>query len=401
MFIIVPVLLPIIAVVIILASPYWCITQGTYDERNENKKKLGIFFGISFLASAIISGILYGCGTLKVYDKEVWNYRIVRVSHEERWSEEESRTREVPDGTDKDGNTIYRTETYYVTEYYGPYWKAIDEYGEIENIDENTYKYWVKVWGNEKKVGEHRGSAAGFDTPITGGIFNSDWPQNFETIYPYSSIHTYKNKVRYSHSVLKYKEPTKQLEKAYPRPADLGNFTPVLSYGRNFSDEEVLLLRRTSASLGSRYLIHPILVAFGPDANRSVVDDVLSAWRGPNKNELVIFASFYGDVVKWCEVHSWMDDTTIHGMIRDEMMEGKFTVKKYSDLLRKTVPKNWRKKSFKDFDYLRVEVAWGWKIGALVASIISMIIAVVAIQNYGYSSYSTYSRVPMFRHYYR
>lgn len=393
MFIIVPILLPIIAVVIILASPFWCVTVGSYDERVENRKKLGIFFGISFVLSAVISGMLYGFGSLKIWDKEVWNYKIVRMTHEERWSEEETRTREVYDGTDEDGHAQYHTETYHVTEYYGPYWTTIDEYGGGFRVDEATYKHWVKVWGNEKKTGEHHGSAAGWDTPITGGIFASDWPQNFETIYPYSDIHTYKNKVRYSHSVLKYKEPTKQLIKAYPRPADTGNISPVLGYGRNFSDAEVDLLRRTSAVLGPKCLIHPILLVFGPDTGRSVVDDILSAWRGPNKNELLVFMSLAGDEVKWCEVHSWMDNTTIHGMIRDEMMEGKFSVQKYSDYLRKTVPKYWHKKDFRDFDYLRVEIHWGWKVASMVMCLIVIAGTVMFVENglSGYRGYRSYS----------
>jgi hypothetical protein len=149
----------------------------------------------------------------------------------------------------------------------------------------------------------------------------------------------------------------------------MDNIMPVLSYGKSFSGDDIDLLRRTSAQLGPRYLVHPILVAFGPDTSRAVVDDVLSAWRGPNKNELVTFAAFRGNEVLWCEVHSWMDDTTIHATLRDEIMADKFSAKRYSDLLLKYVPKQWRKKSFKDFDYLRVEIHWGWGVGAILVSI--------------------------------
>jgi hypothetical protein len=373
MFIAIPLLLPLVAVIAILVSPLWCITIGSPFERQTNKKRLLIFFFSSLAFSAIISVILWNCGTAKIWDKEVWNYKIVNVRHEERWTEEETRTRQVACGTDKDGNTEYRTETYHVTETYGPYWKATDEYGNEHGIGESVYQNWKKIWADEKKTGEHKGSSAGFDTAITGGIFECDWTKDFDRIFPWSDIHTYKNKVRYSDSVLKYKEPTKELVKKYPRPADLSNTSPVLSYGKTFPVQDIELLHRTNAELGPRYRAHPILVAFGADTKRDVVDDVLSAWRGPNKNELVTFAAFKGDEIVWCEVHSWMDNTTIHATLRDELISGKFTAKRYSDLLLKYVPKQWRKKDFRDFDYIRVEIHWGWKVGSLLASIAGLL----------------------------
>lgn len=369
MFLAIPLLLPVIAVVVILASPLWCVTRGTPYERHANKKRLLIFFMSSLALTAVASGVLWGCGTLKTWDNEVWNYKVVRVKHEERWSEKERRTREVSCGRDSKGRTKYRTETYYVTEYYGPYWKAIDEYGSEHSLDESVYQRWAKIWANEKKAGEHRGSAAGFTTPITGGIFQGDWTQDFDRIFPWADTRHYQNKVRYSHSVLKFKEPTKELEDKYPRPADKDNTSPVVSYGGTLPGLDIGLLQRTSASLGSRYTIHPILILLPQDASRDMVEDVLSAWRGPNKNELVTFVAMRGDEVVWCEVHSWMDDTTIHATLRDEIIQAKFTSKRYSDLLLKYVPLQWHRKHFSDFDYLRVEIHWGWLLGAVLVSL--------------------------------
>jgi hypothetical protein len=383
MFVLIPICISLIVTLVIFLSPVWPVTKDIeWREREQNIKKTIVFLVATVTLTSFISLLMWGCGTAKVWDYEVWNYKIVKVTHEERWSVEESRTREVPDGTDKDGNTTYRTETYYVTEYYGPYWKAIDEYGSANSIDAATYQHWIRVWANEKKIGEHRGSAAGFDTPITGGIFDANWTVDFARIYPWSAIRRYKNKVRYSHSVLKLQEPTKALLKQYPRPADQGNPTPVLAYGgKSFDDAEIDLLRRTNAEMGPKWLVHSILVTFAGDVSRAVVDDILIAWQNPNKNELVTFIAIgASNQVKWCEVHSWMDNTTIHAVLRDELMLQPFTVKGYSDLLLKHCPKLWHKKSFKDFDYLRVEVNYGWKVASLILSIIAVIGAFFVIE---------------------
>jgi len=252
-----------------------------------------------------------------------------------------------------------------VTEYYGPYWSAIDEYGHDHSISSEKYEKWKKVWGNEKKVGIHRGSAAGFTKAITGGIFKCKWEGSIETLYPWSDVHTYKNKIRCSDSILKYKEPTESLIEKYPRPADTNNLSPIVGYGTKFAYDEQLALRRINAMMGKRYQIHNLMLVFqGQD--RGVVDDVLSAWRGPNKNELVVFVGVDGRQIKWVEVHSWMDDTTIHAMLRDKIMADKILdINKYCKHLQDLVPKYWKRKEFAAFDYIDVEIHWGWFVGAL------------------------------------
>lgn len=365
------------AVLAILASPLWCVTRGTYCERRANRIRLFVFFLCSLGLCALVSGAMWGCGSMKEWSKEVWNYKVVRVRHQEMWTTHETRTETYTTGSGKNQRTHTRTVHY--TEKHGPYWTAIDEYGDGHGIEPSTYEQWKRTWANEKKTGENEGSAAGFDRAVSGGIFECDWTQDFDRIFPWADIHTYKNKVRCSNSVLKYREPTEELAKKYPRPADSGNTSPVISYGRAFSGEEVELLRRTNAQLGRRYLVHPVLVVFGQDVSRGVVDDVLSAWQGPNKNELVTFVSLRGDEVVWCEVHSWMDNTTIHATVRDEMMAGGFSAKVYSDMLRKHVPKLWLKKDFRDFDYLKVEMHWGWKVGSLLVSLVGLVVVFLLV----------------------
>ena len=361
-----------------MASPLWCITIGAYEQRRLNRKKLLIFAVSSLVATAVISGMLYGFGALSVYDKEVWHFKALKIRHEEKWTTHETRTETYTTGSGK--NKQEHTRTIHYTETHGPYWTTIDENGTSIRVDEGTYAKWKKIWANEQRIGEHEGSSAGWDRATTGGIFECYWTKDFDRIYPVSEIHRYKNKVRYSQSVLKYKEPTKELEKQYPRPADNDNVSPIIAYGgKSFSEAEADLLRRVSAVLGPKCRIHPILMVFGPETSRGVIDDVLSAWGGPNKNELVTFISLDGDVVKWCDVQSWMDDTTIHGTIRDAMMADKFSVKRYADLLLKYVPLQWKKKDFRDFEYLQIEIPMSWKIGALLLSLLAIGVAFVVV----------------------
>jgi len=382
----IPILVPVLAALVILISPKWNVVKqpGDFNTRynlRENRKRFAIFLVVSFVLTGLVSGGLYWIGSAKMWYKEVWNNKITKVRHEEKWTTKEQRSRQVPDGTETyytgtganrtaHTRTKYRTEYYYVTETHGPYWNAYDDQGSKNSISSATYQKWMKLWANEKKVGEHRGSSAGFDRAITGGIFESYWPKTFETMYPYATIHKYKNKVRQAPSVLKLPEPTEELAQKYPRPADKGNTSPVIYYGGKLPDADDMLLRRVNAKLGRRYQIHSILVVFSGDSPRTAADDVLRAWQGPNKNELATFMSIDGTQVKWCEVHSWLDNTTIHGIVRDGLMGEPFSCQRYADLLLESVPKHWHRKQFEDFEYLKVNIHWGWSMGAFLASIV-------------------------------
>jgi hypothetical protein len=190
------------------------------------------------------------------------------------------------------------------------------------------------------------------------------------------------NKIRVSHSVLKWGEATPEQLSKYPRPVDKGNTSPVIPYGGfGVSEPDLLFLQRINASFGRKYEIHAMLVLFGKDVGRDVVTDVLTAWQGPNKNELVTFVSLDGQTVRWVEVHSWMDNTTLHATLRDELAGQDFTVKRYGELLQRYVPTLWHRKHFTPLnEYLRVDIHPGWLWLAVILSVICGIVSYIVIE---------------------
>jgi hypothetical protein len=373
----IPILVPFLAALAILISPLWCITRGNRFEKQNNLKRFGMFLLISFVATAGVCGLLLWGGCLKMYFSEVWNNRIVKITHEEKWTTHETRTETYTTGSGKNQTT--HTRTIHYTDTHGPYWKAYTDQGATHTINSGTYNKWMKLWANQKKTGVHKGSSAGLDRSISGNIYACIWPKTFETIYPWASIHRYKNKVRMSDSVLKYSEPTEELMARYPRPADKRNTEPWVAYSGKVLDMDPMLLRRINADMGYRRQIHALLVTFSGDTPRTVVDDVLTAWQGPNKNELVTFVALDGSEVKWVEVHSWMDDTTLHAMLRDRLAGQSWATAEYAKALQDLVPKYWRRKEFEDFDYLKVSIHGGWIFAALVLSLVVVVVTFLAL----------------------
>lgn len=380
----IPALIPLIGALILLACPAWPISRWegakSEGEITESWKKFGVYLVVNFLACLLFAWGSWFGAISKTYFNEVWNFQVTGIRHEMRWTTHETRTETHTTGSGKNRKT--HTKTIHYTKSHGPYWYQIDEYGDEKKIDEGEYNHWKSIWANERQTGMHKGSSAGFDRKIDGPILSCSWPGTFETVYPETMVKKYVNKIRVSNSVLRYGDPTPQQVVLFPRPVDEGNISPVVNRGGiSISSDDMLYLQRVSATLGRRYEIHPLLVTFGKDTGRDMVSGILKAWQGPNKNELVTFICLNGQEVKWVEVHSWMDNTTIHAMIRDSLMSKPFTVRGYGELLQANVPKLWSRKHFTPINaYLRVSIDPRWIILAVILSVIMGIVSYFLIE---------------------
>lgn len=370
MFFWIPALIPLIAAFAILVSPLWPISTDQRVrkyERRKNLQRFGIYLGLSIALSVIVCLTLWFGATAKTRFMEVWHFHATEALHEMEWTTEETRTETYTTGTGKNQQTHTRIVHY--TAHHGPYFHLTLDDGRSVHISESDYMRAKSYWGNEKQTGVHRGSAAGFGRKIDGPIYECTWPRSFETIYPYPEFHSYVNKVRVGDSVLRFGTPTETALARYPRPADKRNADAILNYsGHTFTAADQLTLNRVNARLGPQYQIHTLLVVFPMDAGRGVVDDVLAAWGGPNKNELVTFVALDADsTVVWCDVQSWMDDTTLHATLRDALQSEWFSVDHYADLLMDLVPKMWSRKHFTPInEYLSVPLNPWWAVSAFV-----------------------------------
>lgn len=305
--------------------------------------------------------LIYYCGVSKSYFNEVHNHYVKEIVYEEKWTTCELRTEQVPCGTDSKGNTIYTTRVYHVTESHGPNFYTIDESSNQTYIDVQHYAYYKNLWKNETKIGFHKGDAANFDSPISGNIYQTRWDSTLDHLYAQPSIHKYQNKIRCNSSIFKFSTPSKEDLLLFSRPADNGDTNALHGYGVNILDEDLTRLNALNGYLGSRHQIHILYLLFNSSLyDRSVVDRVLSVWGGPNKNELVIFLGLDSNKkIIWTSVESWMDNTTLHGILKDSLKEKEFDSKKISPIIQESM-RYWSRKPFKDFDYLTLTMDYKW-----------------------------------------
>lgn len=319
----------------------------------------------TFPAILVTSAIWFGVRNSMVSYKEYWNNKIINVNYYESWNQRVSCR-----------HPIYRTETYtdskghihsrevlvgymhpYDVDEHPPYWEGVLDSNDVISISEPDYGLYKNLWGNNTFIDLHRN----YHTK-NGNEYTSAWNNQIVTIFPYATIHTYKNKVRASNSIFNYskKDIPEDMKKMFQRPVDVGTFDVFFNYGVEVSTaSENDYLRKINALLGREKEIHCMVFLFSADKyDQTIMNDIRYIWNGPNKNELDIFIGINKDKeVVWCDAMSWCDDTTIHSQIRQAIFElKKYNGMKVVDIIKDMVPKYWSRKHFRDFEYLSVDV---------------------------------------------
>lgn len=320
------------------------------------------------------------------YFKEVWACKVVAVRYYERWNERVACRHPIyvtQTHTDSKGNS-YTTQTLvgyehaYDVDDHPEHWEAVTEGdGDEHEIDHSTYAEWVRQWNNRHFVNMHRH----YHT-INGNMYETVWDGRFYSIYPWQTTHTYENKVRVSRSAFSFVRVDEATRKAYPRPADVGTDC-LFGYGVGMNAGDEWNLRRLNAELGPSYRVRCLVLLF--DANQygqDVVERVRNAWQGPNKNELVTCVGIgTGGKVVWCDVFSWMEDTTIHSLVRQDVVAmGNYDTGNLLNVLRTNVKAEWHKRSFKDFDYLSVSLPVGYVVTSYLLSLVTCVAGYVIVE---------------------
>ncbi|MDR2914279.1 MAG: hypothetical protein LBV74_05550 [Tannerella sp.] len=338
---------------------------------------VGLFFGIK-------AWVKY-TGSRSI---EYLGYYVTSVNHYEQWNEyiERTCTREVPDGTDAGGNTIYRTETYdcsYVQDHPEYYTYALNNKEQID-ISWSTYQYHVDLWGGKTyKIDMNRN----YHT-IDGDVRCADWNGDVYTCRCLTLTQGYTNPIKGSSSTYKADKVSKkeagELE-LYEYPPVLEKEQSAILSKQTVSDKDIRKWKFLNAFYGYSHQIRVYLL-FYYDKDVSVSNKQTAYWNGGNMNEMLIHVGVSSDSlhVQWANVTSWSDVPLLEINIRDEIMTYKdspLDLHQLSDFISTNLGL-WKRKNFSDFKYLRYEYSMREFIFmTLLMVIISAILARKVIRN--------------------
>lgn len=302
------------------------------------------------------------------------------INHEESWTElvKVSETKK-----DNQGNSYTVTrikERFHKEQYY--FHTTI---GTRFSTDYGFYAYVRDIWnlprtplswsGNNIKGGIRYGSRY----ELSDFEFNKQ--ENPENWIPITESHNYINKIQASNSIFKFEE----INKREAHETGLIDYPAICSYDAPcvLSNDIVIpddvdeLFRKFNARYAPEFQMRLYVLLF--DANKGIgISELQRAyWQGGNKNEFVICVGMRsGGVVEWARAFSWADEQSKEVEVAQWLMHHPdMNWTELYDWLRLNLI-GWKRKEFKDFNYINVSLPL-WQI--LVIYVLSIAENILAI----------------------
>jgi hypothetical protein len=252
-------------------------------------------------------------------------------------------------------------------DYHPEYWTKEDNYGREYIISKYEYTKLSKQFENKENfIDMHRDYYS-----IDGDALCVHWNNKPETADAVTLTDTYENKIKASHSIFKFEEVSDKSKLAwglYDYPEIPALYQPCV-LGRPIS----IKANRKFQYINGYYGVNKqfkLFILFFKDQSIESAFKQRSYWEGGNKNELVVcVGTNKSGKLQWCKSFSWMDkpelEVRIDGFM-NKYLDRQVDLDKFADWLPKEIEQHWKRKEFKDFDYLTIEVTTAQLIWILV-----------------------------------
>ena len=303
---------------------------------------------------------------------------VTRVRHYDEWDELVERTRQVPCGTDKDGHTQYRTETYMEVVEHPECWTmrtTLDKYE--RDMGEYTFDMCVERFDVDAEfVPMYRN----YHTK-DGNAQDYYWDGRKSTIVPCTKAHKYRNPFKYSNSIFRYSDIRQETAKEaglYDYPSVIGlNQCPVV--GAEVDEAALDELNYINAVYGQKYQFRLFVLIFPSKLGVETVEKQKGYWHGGNKNELVVCLGVNDESkVEWCGAFSWCDEPWLEVETRSWFAKNDtLDLLSYALWLEEKIPAKWHRKEFSDFQYVSHSIPKTAKTVICTATLLACVALVV------------------------
>lgn len=334
-------------------------------------------FGLGELTVGLLHRFFY---RRFVSAKEYLGALVSSAHYEEPWVELVRRTETR---TDRNGRTY--TRTYVVEVPHPPKYYFYTTLGKMVPSDCRFFCYVRDLWRTKERndvwYGLHIKGRARYGWHYNFSDLSPEEQSDLTRWIPYTESHSYKNKIRRSNSIFKYEHIShaKAAEEgliAYP-PIINHDAPCILSNDFDVSASADDWFRKFNGGLAPDVQMRLYILLFDRDRGISISERQRAYWQGGNKNEMVIcIGTDRDDSIGWARCFSWADHPqleveTARWLMNQEKLDWGALFHYLSDNLKK-----WKRKEFKDFDYISVSLPLKYFIGILLLSIAENIVVV-------------------------
>ena len=341
---------------------------------------IGISLLFSFLFRAIFIASLES-------DTEYLGGYMTKITHYDEWDEWIHRTctRQVPCGRDSKGNTIYRTEHYDCSyrEYHPERWCYTDNYSrEHYFYNKAEFDRAMAELGYPKSVFRdmHRHYYR-----IDGDAQDYFYDNSIPHLRPLVWEHSYKNKIQASHSIFKFEDISDSEADSlglyrYPNVTD---YDQDVVLGFKCGKEVHKRYKYINSMYGARKQFRMYVLVF-KNQPLEISEKQKSYWQGGNKNEFVICLGYNTKTgrIDWCNPFSWCDKPDLEIATKRYFRENpKMNLANYPMWLESHL-NLWKRKEFKDFEYIENELTKGQAIALfIIVFILNIVMSLFFIGN--------------------
>ena len=341
---------------------------------------IGISLLFSFLVRAIFIASLES-------DTEYLGGYMTKITHYDEWDEWIHRTctRTVHDGYDKDGHEITHEEEYDCSyrEYHPERWCYTDNYSrEHYFYNKEEFDRAMAELGYPKSVFRdmHRHYYR-----IDGDAQDYFYDNSIPHLRPLVWEHSYKNKIQASHSIFKFEDISDSEADSlglyrYPNVTD---YDQDVVLGFKCGKEVHKRYKYINSMYGARKQFRMYVLVFR-NQPLEISEKQKSYWQGGNKNEFVICLGYNTKTgrIDWCNPFSWCDKPDLEIATKRYFRENpKMNLANYPMWLESHL-NLWKRKEFKDFEYIENELTKGQAIALfIIVFILNIVMSLFFIGN--------------------
>lgn len=323
---------------------------------------------IMLIVPLIVIGLFkWGVEAHQVSDTEWWGNYATSATYYDDWDERVSCRHPIScshtcctgSANNRSCSSCHSNDGYYHpydVDYHPEHWTVEGTGGLSYSISKEKYYEFQGRWGGTNYFVEMNRDFHSID----GDAHRCNWDGKFETLEPFSTEHSYVNKVAASNSIFNYREVTKEEVKKkglfeYPKVYEQWKQQAVLGINDPYGDQ---LFRNMNGLLGESKQVKVIVLVW-KNKDESLAKDQQQYWKNGNKNEFVInVGTDDNGNIKWAYIFSWTKSEQLKIDVRNYLNERRgqwLNLPELAIWLKPQLEANWVRTRFREFNYLTVE----------------------------------------------
>lgn len=315
-------------------------------------EKKVMIYSVSIVINVSLGILFYFMSlTLSVTDTLYKGGYVVSATYYKPWDELVKRTREVRVGTDSEGNSKYKTETYHERVNHP------ERFVYVSNDDDKE----IVCYEDEFKSIIERLSVEGTFVDMhrkyhekDGDAYRYEWDGDPKHCFTVTTKADYKNYLKGSdNSIFKYHvdDNAKETYGLFDYPKFSLKEDQVTILGYDASQDDISAVQYINGYYGGPKQFRLYLLFYD---NQDVIAGEMqrSLWQGGKQNEFVVCLGHKGDSITWCYPFSWSDTPTLEQKTKMYFMKNpRVDISKFAEFVIGNLD-SWKPKDFEDFSYL-------------------------------------------------